>query len=491
MNRDNFNENLKPICVKDYISDTDYDKSLYAPFFDKSKDPRYSIFVDYLRARGYFFNSDDKKIYHVDKSTGIFDESDINEVNEEIYALWIHHTKGMINLKRNDVSSIELQFRSTVLIKNLPFNEFLETDQGEDYVIDNDLYDPTDPLGHRKPKDTLIAFKNGIFNTKIEKMLPHCGILFYPHPYEHSFSFIPKEKIEESPILKDYLSIFGDRDTFNYYLNWVGSLLFDERPLKAILHFVGESGSGKTLVSEVLQKIIGKREANSVRIDELLGTHGLSVIDGKRLIITSETKKGKNSSDLFKVLSGQESILINPKYEKQRSVSLDLRWIVCGNDYLDTDLSDDGIIRRIKIIRFKQGRIKESRGKQLYNLFNSKEGRDWLVSASYHIWKENWYVDDDELISYSMRIEHERMFSSDPFNGWIISSCGTLDREIVGSYFHKRRYTTEYDNFVSYCRSEDVDRIIRQPEWKRLMMNNYNLVRKTTSGYSYLFYDKK
>lgn len=490
MIREYFDEILVPICVDQYISNSELDLKQYPPFFDdKSKDPNYSVFVEYLEARGYFYNSDDKKYYSVDRLTGIFNECDEDGLNQEIYALWKHHTSGRINLKKNDVSSILLQFRSMVLIKNLPLIRFLETDLGSKYDVDNDYFDPSDPLGHRKPKDVITAFKNGLFNTKLEEMLPHCGILFSPHPFDHSLSIIPKEKIEDSDILKEYLSIFSDRDTFNYYLYWVGSLFFDERPLKTILHIIGESDSGKTLVSEVLQGIIGGYGAKSVRIDELLGNHGLSVVENKRLIITSEAgKKNKTASDLFKVLSGQQSIVVNPKFEKQRSISLDLRWIVCGNNYLNTDLSDHGIINRIEVIRFKKGKITKSRGRYLYGLFNSKEGRDWLVSAAYYSWKEHWYDDPDDLVSYEMKLDHDRMFSYDPFNGWVISTCGSLEREIVGPFFHKRSYTTLYEDFVLYCRSEEAD-ILKKSEWGKQMMFNFNLVRKTTSGSSYLFYD--
>lgn len=486
------NHKNKPICM-DYVGRLDAE---FFPPMDPNGKPLYSVFIDYLERFGFVYDPNNDEYFLINKETGIFEECTVKKLKSEIYYLWDYHFKGQKNLYISDISSILSYFESVkdLTLVGSKFGTFLDTDYGQKYYKLQD-YHHLDLLKHYKLHDKLIAFKNGIFNTQLEKILPHCGCLFLPNPFSHSFDLIKKENLTDcidpdskENILDAYLSLIPNRDTLYYYIYWVGQLLFSDRPSKTILHLTGVSDSGKTLLSEVLCDIIGKKESQSVMIKTLLDKHGTSIIDGKRLIVSNETSSStKTSSDLIKELIGQKTFTINRKYKDPVSIPLTMRWIVCGNSYIDVDLRDDGINSRVKIIRLRK-KIPRSRGKELYDIFHSKTGKDWLISASYYVWKKHWYDDEEmenNIESLEMKEEHDRMFSYDSINGWILSECGSYDLETVGQHFHKQDYRSAYNRYVDYCYDMD-DKPVPIKELGKILSMNYNIEHKKGSGSIYL-----
>lgn len=459
----------------------------YDPLFDDNR-PKYSVFVDYLSQSGYVYEPYFKKFYSYNPEFGIYDECDESCLRDLIYYLWKIKTNGNFNLMIKDVNSIIDQFKSTSKISDLDslFSEFKKTHP--EYELSEFL--PVEGVFLNIPnKHKIVAFKNGLFNSEFEEILPHCRYNFVSIPYDHDFDLLSKEDLFESEIKDNYLSIFPDEDTLKYYIYWVGQLLFEDHPLPCFLNFVGRGSTGKSLVSSILCEILGKFRSSSVKLNDLLDKHGFAIVENKDLIVCNESESSKTATSIIKELIGQPTLTINPKNRPLREIDNHIRLIICGNRYLDIDATDSGIKRRIRVIRFRNYLDLEF-GKYLYQNLSSKHGKDWLISCAYYCWLSSWNRNktEEDLQSLSMKDEFNTMIQFDPLNDWLLSYCGALDKETVGNLLHKRNRKDVYEDFCAYCYDKLGDKPLKMVQWNKKMCVDYDLYSKNDSGFTYFSY---
>lgn len=456
------------------------------PIFDDNR-PKYSVFVKFLKKLGYVYDSESEKFFYLDKTTGLFFECKDQKIKNAIFYYWTKKTDGNFNLRYSDIISIVEQFKSESRTDLLDrdFSDFLGTELGSEY--ETSYYASIeDRLLNRPSKHHIITFRNGIFNTESQKMLPHSGLHFDPHPHDHDFTLMSKEELHDSSIKDDYLSIFSDTDTLTYYLYWVGQLIFDDHPLPCFLNFVGGGSTGKSLVSSILCDILGSKRATSVKLNDLLDKHGFSVVENRSLLVCNESESSKTATALIKELIGQNYLTINPKNKPLRTIENKIRLIICGNKYLDIDSTDSGIKRRIRVLRFNKY-LDIGLGNYLYEKLSSLEGKNWLISCAFYLWVSNWYNSEENMQSLSMKNEFNSMISFDPLNDWLLSYCGSLDKVEIGKKLHKKNRRTVYDDYCAHCYSLD-DKPIKMPQWNKKMHIDYDLDHKNTSGFTYLSY---
>lgn len=462
------------------------DIASYNPLFDDNR-PKYSVFVKYLGDSGFVYDPYSKRVYAYDPFLGTYDECDESRLKNLIYYLWRIKTDGNFNLLARDVHSIVEQFKSTFHIDDLRllFKEF----QTKHPEYEKSTFLPVDGLLLNIPnKHDIFPFRNGLFNSEFEEIIPHCRYNFVTIPYDHDFDLLSKDDLFKSEIKDNYLSIFSDVDTLKYFIYWVGQLLFEKRPLPCFLNFVGRGSTGKTLISSILCEILGRKRSTTVKLTDLMDTHGFSIVENKDLLVCNESESVKSATNMIKELVGQPFIQINPKYRDLREIESSCRLIVCGNKYLDVDVTDSGIKRRIRIIRFRNHLDLEF-GKYLYDNLSSKYGKDWLISCAYYCWKDSWFKTEENMQSLSMKDEFNTMIKFDPLNEWLLSCCdGSLDKDVVGRKFHKRNRKDVYDDFCAYCYNNLGDKPLKMVQWNKKMSVDYDLESKNGSSYTYLYY---
>lgn len=502
---------LTPICADDIISlesifliedpekkseEIQHLKEKYT-VFDDDKKPIFDIFVDFIKKLGYVYDSSTKEYYLFNKITGLYDRVDEEEIIKKIHFL-VKINKGdekKPNFHSSYTASIKALVKSYCDLESIKieFARFSDTEYGDKYKIDF-FNRPEDVFLNIPNKNKIIPFKNGLFNTKNEEIIPHCRYYFATDPYNHHFTLMKKEDLEQSPIKDTYLSIFPDKDTLKYYLYWVGSVLFDEKPLPCFLNFVGRGGAGKSLICTILHNVIGSR-ATEFLYEDLKSPHGSALFNNKIFAFAHETYKS-NDLEIIKNYVAKDTLVINPKNKDIREIPLTTRFIICGNRPFDmTKDSGSSLKRRIRIIKFKNF-FNKADGDIIFNELSSKDGKDWLISSAFYLWKANYYEKNAEenMQSLSMKDEFNRTIAFDPFVNWLFERCNSIDAHIVGSHFDRLNRRTVYDDYCAFCNNLET-KPLSFLNWHQKMYLEYDLDSKNGKdpngkGYTYFSYTK-
>lgn len=116
---------------------------------------------------------------------------------------------------------------------------------------------------------------------------------------------------------------------------FLGSLLDDNSSRKQYLHLFGHGGEGKSTLLDAITKAF-KGRAVGLTASRLQGSHFGSELEGNRLyLFCDENNSGFFSSGNFKSLTGDNSLTINPKFEKPRTITLTGKVVVCSNAQIE------------------------------------------------------------------------------------------------------------------------------------------------------------
>lgn len=455
----------KPLCV-DIISETDLE-----PYFpiDKKGNLIQKPIVKFIEKRGYFFDLNSENWYIL-MSDGLYHETDEKMMRTEIYKLLRHNTPEDLNITTNFVNSIVDQVKSSSNnhTLQLKFEEFLYTENGMNYDI---------PLGY---DGELIPMKNGILNTSNMELLPNCGYLFFPCPYNIEYSPIPEGDLFASIYYDTYLDIITDPETLNFYLWWVGMVLFSETPEQLVLFLYGRGGTGKSSLASAVSYLLGSERVSHAGIDILSNPHGTAILENKRLNVSDETEKGNYSGleGIIKNISGEETITINPKNRPAKTIKNTVNLLFLGNSFLDCDMSDAGLMRRIKVIECDKIQKWED---NIPKLLKDNEFLNWLFNVAHYQWIKNKNVSPDDLISLKMRDWFNNVLSYSGFNSWIFEYCGSLDDEIVKDKIKGEIYPDLYRNYRDYVEELGCSPLIKKKFAEKLYIN-YRLKYSSRGG---------
>ncbi len=163
----------------------------------------------------------------------------------------------------------------------------------------------------------------------------------------------PKEG-EYHPVFDILIRSLGDNKTENMLhliqvIAW--KYLYPEDYTLPCIVIYGEGGAGKnTLVERVLGTLFGKQQVIAIRQEQMRNFNGL--ISGMVAVLLDEASSDKANMDQLKVMIGQESLVIDPKYGKNYRADNIALYFTGGNGalgavYLGRDQSD----RRFSILQ--------------------------------------------------------------------------------------------------------------------------------------------
>ena len=145
----------------------------------------------------------------------------------------------------------------------------------------------------------------------------------------------------------------GD-DTDRLLQQWYGYNLLACDEEQKIMFLYGDPGTGKGTAVYVLQELLGESKCCSPTLAGLTNTHGTQILLDKYAILLTEDEIENNKSGnavftLFKKISGQDRIEINPKYGAPFSADLFGKITYLCND-LPTGSDKKNALRRRVII---------------------------------------------------------------------------------------------------------------------------------------------
>lgn len=338
----------------------------------------------------------------------------------------------------------------------------------------------------------MIQFRNGVFDPYTGELLPNTPFIFEPDPYPIEYREISEDLLRygEMSVYDDfYMHIFPDRETLDYFLYWIGSCMFDIRPLPAFLLIYGPGGTGKTSVTDAVTTLMTTARVGNQSMRQLLSRFGTSGLVGKRLNIWNETETSskadfKGLTTMVKQLVGTQHITVEEKYRSSYEATINARLLITGNTLPEMDTSDSGLIRRVRVIIFDKIQNTD------LSVLSSQGGLLWLFNACRWAWLRHTHpnpsaaltsiemVHDQEpgLVTAHMKKACNDYLMVNGFNGWLADYCGSMDRGTVRAGLANCDYTTAYNSYLDYVR-EFGGQPRSKAKWGEILKRDYGLER--------------
>lgn len=203
-----------------------------------------------------------------------------------------------------------------------------------------------------------LNLKNGFLNLSNFELIPHTPDIL-------SFVQLPIEYDVEAqcPVFMDFIyGIFeNDKERVNLVQEILGYCLTTDTNLQQFFIFYGVGSNGKGVLSRIFEALCGKENCSSATLEELNRQFGKQVIQDKRLNISAETdsEQAKMNTQTLKMLTGEDTILIESKFKDPYSIRPYAKLIILANHYPNTDDRSEGYYRRCVFIPFNKQYVKQ------------------------------------------------------------------------------------------------------------------------------------
>lgn len=169
-----------------------------------------------------------------------------------------------------------------------------------------------------------------------------------------------KENDNYEDVLKILESIFPEPERLKYFIQSMSDLLAGINPHERFDIWTGNGGNGKGMIANLLEKVFGDYYCNisasvlTSKQKSQTADPELASIKGKRVIMASEPEQGsKINNSLIKRLSGNDTITTRQLYKDKIEFRVAGRVSLQANNVELQDQSDDSMLRRLCLIKFK------------------------------------------------------------------------------------------------------------------------------------------
>lgn len=196
-----------------------------------------------------------------------------------------------------------------------------------------------------------INFANGVYDLDSKELKEHSPeyLLTYKLPIKHdSDSDCP----EFQKAIKIWLTTEEEQDEL---LKGLYYLISGQRGADKVFWLYGTGEDGKTQVSHLCRSLVGEDRTSAIAVEDLDGRHATAPLFGKLLNIADEVSTKYNISDaVFKRVSGNSLITVDPKHRDQITFQSKALWIIPSNNLPRSSDTTHGYYRRFKIFRFRR-----------------------------------------------------------------------------------------------------------------------------------------
>ncbi len=198
-----------------------------------------------------------------------------------------------------------------------------------------------------------LPFLNGLLNLDTRELEPitpyNAPIWCLPYAYDPG---------ADCPTFKAWLlqAVDGDAETLEFLRAWLAALLTGRADLQKFLHLLGPGGTGKGAFTRLAELLVGKHNATITDLRNLeQNRFETAALYGKRLVCITDTSKYGGSVDVFKALTGQDSLRLERKHQQQGAT---FRFgglvLLASNEALQTTDYTSALERRRLTVEFKR-----------------------------------------------------------------------------------------------------------------------------------------
>ncbi len=161
------------------------------------------------------------------------------------------------------------------------------------------------------------------------------------------FDLVPNDGPQSlCPTWDDLMGKVADKESLKAFLAWVGSLFFKESYRQQYVWIYSQGGLGKGAITRFLHNVFGMGAHFISTIPKNQDRFWTSQLVDKRLIVVPDCDNAKfPSSGLFKTLSGNDPITVEPKHRPAYTTVLDGKFLFTSN-HLPELSSESADLRR-------------------------------------------------------------------------------------------------------------------------------------------------
>jgi len=256
---------------------------------------------------------------------------------------------------------------------------------------------------------------------------------------------------EIAPEFDNFLNRFYDRTNKTKLLYGLASMFIPKVMKKKCVLIIGEPNTGKTTLKEVLLTILGDL-ATSTSIIVLQKTYfSLSKLVGKRLILVSE-KPGYLNSELFKQLTGGETLPIDVKHKPLFTAPISATWIFFMNEPPVFNKLDDAVVDRIILVYTKDPLSEDEKDPTIFDrLIVEKDRIIHYLLYYYYLLKSGVLIveEDNEQVYQTLLKGSSRVFE-------FLQECCELNEnaQVEGKKL--------YEAYLKWCSEKKANAVSRQ-----------------------------
>lgn len=198
-----------------------------------------------------------------------------------------------------------------------------------------------------------LPFLNGLLDLDTRELEPitpdNAPIWCLPYAYDPD---------ADCPTFKVWLlqAVDGDAETLEFLRAWLAALLTGRADLQKFLHLLGPGGTGKGAFTRLAELLVGKHNATITDLRNLeQNRFETAALYGKRLVCITDTSKYGGSVDVFKALTGQDSLRLERKHQQQGAT---FRFgglvLLASNEALQTTDYTSAMERRRLTVEFRR-----------------------------------------------------------------------------------------------------------------------------------------
>lgn len=287
------------------------------------------------------------------------------------------------------------------------------------------------------PEYNIVKFNNGLYDMKQHKMIqpdkPVFTLIESPYAYNPDAKpveiYYDMDDDSKSTNIKKFLYDAFERGTENEteteikgVLQVIGYLFTSGNVYNVLTFLIGIGGAGKgtlaTIISEIFKGKTTQLDFSEIEKD----IHATSILIGYHLNIVRESDDsivGNNKH--YKILSGNDPISVNPKYEKRYELPADEvpKSIMNYNNLPNFKNPDLSLLQRFILIEFRKSfRNTADDIRDLAKIIiNSPENMEWLIYQSLQAYKEMVENNNDFILRLSEKETLELVYKhSQPLN---------------------------------------------------------------------------
>ena len=298
--------------------------------------------------------------------------------------------------------------------------------------------------------ETLINFRNGIYDAKNDTLKIHSPVL--PFTYSLNANYMEDEEVYHPAFDSFCESSLGNSQKAHLLLQILGYIFSDCTSGKCAFFLCGVSNGGKSVVLDFMEKILGPKNVSAIPLHKLGDRFNSAELFGKKANISGEIK-GKKLPDItsFKKITGSDTIEAERKGKDPFSFRPRAKLVFAGNclpKFIEDDRTD-AFANRLVVLLFDKAIPKEAQDPELGEKLYAE--RDAIVTdavRAYRSWLYNgrdWAMPEDSIAFINQYRSAESALSQ-----FLADEC------IWGASY--RIYSAPlYEHYLRWCRNNGFD----------------------------------